>query len=67
MGKIFYNKNDSAACEEFPENSINSTAGVTAFFIANRGDCSFVQKVRNMENIGVSVGIVIDSYAEDVT
>jgi len=26
-----------------------------------RGECSFVQKVRNMENIGVAVGIIVNN------
>ena len=29
--------------------------------VAARGECSFVTKVRNMEEIGVAVGIVIDN------
>ena len=32
--------------------------------IANRGGCSFVQKVRNMENHGVAVSIIVDNRAE---
>jgi hypothetical protein len=35
---------------------------MSPFYLAKRGgNCSFVQKVRNMENIGVAVGIVIDN------
>lgn len=34
------------------------------FFFAKRGACSFVQKVRNMENIGVAVAIIVDNHAE---
>ena len=34
--------------------------------IADRGDCSFVDKVRNMEDAGVAVGIVVDFNNEDV-
>jgi len=35
--------------------------------VASRGGCSFVTKVRNMEEIGVAVGIVIDDFRENVT
>jgi hypothetical protein len=35
---------------------------ITPFAIATRGNCSFVTKVRNMEEVGVAVGIVIDEY-----
>lgn len=34
--------------------------------VAARGGCSFVNKVRNMEDIGVAVGIVIDDEKENV-
>ena len=39
---------------------------ITPFYIAERGDCSFVKKIRNMESIGVAVGIIIDTNEEDV-
>lgn len=41
-------------------------AVVTPFMVAARGGCTFVTKVRNMEDIGVAVGIVIDNDKEDV-
>lgn len=34
--------------------------------IADRGDCSFVRKVRNMERAGAGVGLVVDSSDEDI-
>lgn len=34
--------------------------------VAERGDCSFVKKVRNMENIGVAVAIIIDDSEENI-
>jgi hypothetical protein len=67
MGKIHYDVNDSEACEEFSlddKNELERSADITPFYIAKRGGCSFVQKVRNMENIGVAVGIVVDDKAE---
>lgn len=36
------------------------------FVLADRGGCSFVTKVRNMEDAGGAVGIVIDSSDEDI-
>lgn len=33
---------------------------ISPFMVAARGECSFVTKVRNMEDVGVAVGIVID-------
>ena len=36
------------------------------FVLADRGGCSFVTKVRNIEDAGGAVGIVIDSSDEDI-
>jgi len=38
---------------------------VTPFMVAARGGCTFVTKVRNMEDIGVAVGIVIDDDGKE--
>jgi len=35
--------------------------------LADRGSCSFAEKVRNMEDAGAAVGIVIDNTEEDVS
>lgn len=34
--------------------------------LAKRGKCSFVQKIRNMQNAGVAAGIIIDDRKEDI-
>ena len=39
---------------------------MTPFMLADRGSCSFVQKVRNMEDAGAAVGIVVDNSDESV-
>ena len=39
---------------------------MTPFMISDRGDCSFVSKVRHMEEAGAAVGIVVDNKNEDV-
>jgi hypothetical protein len=36
------------------------------FVLANRGGCSFVKKVRNIEDAGFSMGIVVDHSDEDI-
>lgn len=67
MGKLHFDANNELGCEEYSLNDkseLERSADITPFYIATRGGCSFVQKVRNMENIGVSVGIVIDDHAE---
>ena len=63
MGKIHFDELNPKACDEFSledKNELDRSADITPFYIAQRGDCTFVQKVRNMENIGVAVGIVAD-------
>ena len=65
MGKMHYNEEHEMSCEEFPEDyTLSRQDDVSPFMIARRGECSFVQKVRNMENIGVAVSIIIDNRAE---
>lgn len=66
IGKLHYDSEHSKVCEEIEagQGALNRTDDATAFWLAKRGDCSFVQKVRNLENIGVSVAIIIDNRAE---
>jgi hypothetical protein len=63
---LHYNATEPFACDEFPETqTINRTQDdISPFYLAARGDCSFVQKVRNLENIGVAVAIIIDNRPE---
>jgi len=39
---------------------------MTPMMIADRGECSFVTKVRYMEQAGAGVGIVVDSSEEEI-
>jgi len=45
---------------------VDADGDITPFWIAERGGCSFVKKVRNLENIGVAVVIIVDATEEDV-
>lgn len=36
------------------------------FYLANRGDCTFVEKVRNIEEAGAGLAIIIDNKQEDI-
>lgn len=68
MGKLHFHSNNKNACDEFDledQQEIERSADISPIFIAKRGECSFVQKVRNMENIGVAVGIIIDDKYEN--
>jgi hypothetical protein len=45
MGKIHFDKNDELACSEFSaedKQELERSADITPFYIAKRGECSFV-------------------------
>lgn len=39
---------------------------IPKIYIAPRGGCSFVQKTRNMEDVGIAVSLIYDSTDESV-
>ena len=63
MGHVHYNETDSTVCDEI-DTELDRREDISPFFLARRGSCSFVQKVRNMENIGAAVAIIIDNRYE---
>jgi len=69
MGQIHFDDDNDMACNEYDYHVVNEVKrnhDLTPFFMANRGNCSFVQKVRNMENLGGAVGIVVDDHNENI-
>jgi hypothetical protein len=69
MGKLHFDQDNALGCDEYGLNDkdeIDRSADVAPMYLAYRGSCTFVQKVRNMENLGVAIGILIDDTAEDV-
>lgn len=68
MGRLYYNENNSNGCNEYEEIKFTTDqdGDITPFIIAERGGCSFVKKVRNMENIGAAVAIIVDDSEEDI-
>jgi hypothetical protein len=66
FGAISFNKQADTMCgnsEDLP-GLTPSSMGYPTFAIADRGSCSFVEKVRNMEIQGAALGIVIDNTNE---
>jgi hypothetical protein len=65
---LYYDEENPKACEKVkPVNfTVDADGDVTPFFIAERGGCSFVKKVRNLEDIGVAVVIIVDESEEDI-
>lgn len=72
MGKLHFDKDNEMFCNEPDEDALwgknrtQDSSDLTPFYMARRGNCSFVQKVRQMESIGVAVGIVVDDKAEQI-
>jgi hypothetical protein len=66
IGRIYYNESNPNGCQK--GNFTNDFSGdpddiITPIFLVDRGDCSFVTKVRNVEKAGGSLAIVIDNRA----
>lgn len=56
-------------CKEFEEQHFTPDydGDITPFFLVWRGGgCSFVKKVRNLENIGVALAIIMDNTDENI-
>jgi len=68
IGRLYFNESNPNACEDLPHQNftVDADGDITPFWIAERGGCSFVKKVRNLENIGVAVVIIVDATEEDV-
>eukprot|EP00352_Strombidinopsis_acuminata_P003541 CAMPEP_0176384634 /NCGR_PEP_ID=MMETSP0126-20121128/34488_1 /TAXON_ID=141414 ORGANISM="Strombidinopsis acuminatum, Strain SPMC142" /NCGR_SAMPLE_ID=MMETSP0126 /ASSEMBLY_ACC=CAM_ASM_000229 /LENGTH=88 /DNA_ID=CAMNT_0017750475 /DNA_START=185 /DNA_END=451 /DNA_ORIENTATION=- len=66
MGQISWSDDNNDFCEHSDKVFGLRTDDLSPVMIAKRGDCSFVQKIRNMEKIGVSVGIIIDNTNEKI-
>lgn len=68
MGRLYFDETNDDLCSELTPRSfqVGSEKEITPFFIARRGKCSFVQKVRNMEKMGVAVAIIVDNLDENV-
>lgn len=71
---MFFDPNLDTVCDTIPEqefkwrdeNPDNELAYLPPFMIADRGDCSFVKKVRNMEEAGVALAIIVDNSDENI-
>lgn len=74
VGRLYYDNKLDTMCEPIPEQDFyfnNNTHHrrrqiETPFMIADRGNCSFVTKVRNMEDAGVAVAIIVDNQEEGI-
>lgn len=71
VGRLFYDKYAADMCrpvdEEFSFGTDDALRHNAPFMVADRGSCSLVTKVRNMERAGAAVGIVVNNDAQDVS
>ena len=63
IGRIYYNATNSKGCSR--TNITNDFSGdpdgiLTPIFLVDRGECTFVTKVRNIEKAGGSLAVIID-------
>ena len=71
-GRIYFDPSNPDGCRAFGEFDFHREDSsvrpdVTPIIVVERGNCSFVQKVRNIEHSGGAAGVVVDSKAEDVS
>lgn len=70
IGRIYYNASNPDGCgkSNFTTDFSGDPDGIlTPIFLVDRGQCTFVQKVRNIERAGGSLAVIIDdTSATDV-
>jgi hypothetical protein len=71
IGRIYYDPKNANGCLPFEEFDYSKDPDddkhPTPIILVERGNCTFVKKVRNIEHSGGRLGIVIDDKNEDVT
>ena len=68
-GRIYYDPTNPLGCDTFGEFDFNYNqrkSEIIPIIIVQRGECSFVKKVWNIEWAGGKAGIVVDDKMEDV-
>ncbi len=70
LGRLYYNEENADGCNENKFITVDFTNDpdelITPIFLVNRGGCTFVTKVRNLETMGAAVVLIADNKAEDV-
>lgn len=79
LGRVYFDPLLDTVCEPLPEQEFKYRppkdydnpelvleSFLPPFMIADRGDCSFVKKVRNMEEAGVALAIIVDNRNENI-
>ena len=67
IGRLYQVGNETKACLPLEAINFSDTVGIFnhPIVMVDRGNCSFVVKVRNAQNIGASAVIIVDNKVED--
>ena len=69
IGRIYYDTENADGCEPYGEFDFSGDPDddkhPTPIILANRGNWTFVKKIRNIEHAGGRLGIVIDNTVEE--
>ena len=71
MGRVHYPKSNVDGCLEFNETSFSNDflfdedSDLQPIIMVQRGGCTFVKKVRNIEKLGVKLAIIADNKVEN--
>ena len=72
IGNVYYDLDNPDGCDPFSLRQHNKESEdfvdrlTTPIVFVERGNCSFVDKVRNVESAGGSLAVIIDNYNEDI-
>lgn len=70
MGRLHYPKGNRFGCNDFTDEDFSNDflydedTDLTPIVIVDRGECTFVTKVRNIEKLGVKAAIIVDDREE---
>lgn len=69
-GRLYYDLNDKEddyACKPLRDMDIeyDSNPSRVPIIMVDRGNCSFVQKTRNVQNLGGRLAVIVDNVDED--
>jgi hypothetical protein len=71
MGRVHYPDTNRNGCNTFSESDFiidklfDEEDDMNPIIIVDRGECSFIKKVRNIENLGVKMALIADNRIEN--
>ena len=68
LGRVFYDPDQPEGCNELQLTTEEGDPDMepSPIYLVKRGNCTFVQKVRNVEHAGGALAIVVDDRYEDI-